>query len=277
MLTITTCCQYPEPPATLIAVQQRLQALGIDTAFDTWQNRPQSPYLLPLCAWDYSEQPEAFRHWLYAAQAAGSRFANAPDLMMWNSDKRYLCDLAAQGVDVIPSLYLEHADRENLARIMRQNAWQQAVIKPAVGQSGKQVQKISPAHMPADCSAYRNGMMIQPYIAETAGGGEICMVFFQGQYSHAVRRQPPQGEWRANSAYGVAILPYQPAEHIIAAAQAVVQKLPELPLYARVDGTLIGQNLLLNELELIEPSLYLDQAAGAVERFVQAVAEWVAR
>jgi raw score 8.64 len=44
--------------------------------------------------------------------------------------------------------------------------------------------------------------------------------------------------------------------------------LPEMPVYARVDGTIIDSTFLLNELELIEPALYLDRWEGATERFV---------
>ena len=41
-----------------------------------------------------------------------------------------------------------------------------------------------------------------------------------------------------------------------------------MPIYARVDGTIINNTFLLNELELIEPALYLDRWEGVTERFV---------
>jgi len=56
--------------------------------------------------------------------------------------------------------------------------------------------------------------------------------------------------------------------HIIETACHVLHKLPEMPVYARVDGTIINNQFLLNELELIEPALYLDRWEGATERFV---------
>ena len=55
---------------------------------------------------------------------------------------------------------------------------------------------------------------------------------------------------------------------IIETARHVLHKLPEMPVYARVDGTIINNQFLLNELELIEPALYLDRWKGATERFV---------
>ena len=45
-----------------------------------------------------------------------------------------------------------------------------------------------------------------------------------------------------------------------------------MPVYARVDGTLIGDTFLLNELELIEPTLYLHTSEGAAERFARVLA-----
>ena len=89
-------------------------------------------------------------------------------------------------------------------------------------------------------------------------------MFLDGRFSHAVLRMPPQGEWRANSAYGVAVSPAAPPEKAIETARQILSMLPEIPAYARIDGTLIGDRLLLNELELVEPVLYLHTAENAV-------------
>ena len=103
MLTITTCLTYPEPPSNLLPLADALTRDNIPTAFAPWQNRPKSAFILPLCAWDYAAEPEAFEQWLTEAEAYGQRFINPVGLMRWNMDKRYLCDLAEWGADVIPS------------------------------------------------------------------------------------------------------------------------------------------------------------------------------
>ena len=51
--------------------------------------------------------------------------------------------------------------------------------------------------------------------------------------------------------------------------------LPGIPAYARADGTIVGDKLLLNELELIEPALYLHTAEGAAERFAEVLTAWI--
>ena len=48
-----------------------------------------------------------------------------------------------------------------------------------------------------------------------------------------------------------------------------------MPVYARVDGTIIYNNFLLNELELIEPALYLDRWKGVTKRFVDVLRDFI--
>lgn len=146
--------------------------------------------------------------------------------------------------------------------------WPEFVIKPAVGQSGNLVTKLKQGEALPDLSAYGEQVVLQPFIPEVATNGETSLIFFNGVFSHAIRRQPPQNEWRANSQYKVEIISVEVDSHIIETARHVLHKLPKMPVYARVDGTIINNAFLLNELELIEPALYLDRWEGATERFV---------
>ncbi|PSJ81003.1 ATP-grasp domain-containing protein [Neisseria iguanae] len=281
MLTLTTCRRYTEPPPDLIPLAHALRQRGIATQFAPWQNEPRTPFVLPLCAWDYADQPAAFAAWTHAVLGNGQHFLNPPELMRWNMNKRYLTDLAAQGIHVIPTEFLpcdgrfSEAHNQALQQILSAKQWPEAVVKPAIGQSGKGVCKIrigeSLGAEWADMNV-SDGLMVQPYVREIEQAGETSLVCFNGSFSHAVRRQPPQGEWRANSAYGVAILPANPPDFVVQAAETVLRTLPQMPLYARVDGTIIGDTFLLNELEVIEPALYLHTCDTATAQFADAVA-----
>ena len=141
VLALITCQTYPEPSDNLKTLAACLESMGVKTVFDTWQNHPSAPFLLPLCAWDYAAEPEAFRQWLEQAGQVGQRFINPPELMAWNMEKTYLCDLAALGAQVIPSVFVP-AHKDKLADILNQQGWTEAVIKPAFGQSGKGVVKV---------------------------------------------------------------------------------------------------------------------------------------
>jgi len=93
-------------PQTRLPLADILNRQSVPTRFDIWQNRPADPFLLPLCAWDYAAEPQVFRRWLDDAEKSGQRFVNPPPLMRWNMNKKYLCDLAAWGADVIPSVFV---------------------------------------------------------------------------------------------------------------------------------------------------------------------------
>lgn len=271
MLTIATCQTYPNPPQNLLPLASLLEKQGIPAHFAPWQSKPDTPLLLPLCAWDYAAAPQQFADWLAHAEAQGQRFANPPELMRWNMNKQYLCDLAAWGAAVIPSIFLP-SEKEVVRQTLQAKGWHEAVIKPAVGQSGKGVRRVSGGIL-SDLSAYPQGIIAQPYIREIESAGEMSLVYFNGIFSHAVRRQPPQGEWRANSAYNVEISSVMPPDSARAAAETALHLLPQMPLYARIDGTLTAQGFLLNELELIEPALYLNTDSGADARLVKALAD----
>ena len=271
MLTITTCRLYPDAPENLNGLVTALHGLGIRTRFDMWQNAPSSPFLLPLCAWDYAAEPQRFERWIDTASRAGSRFINPPQLMRWNMNKRYLCDLAAQGVDVIPT-EAAAPDTETVRRIMKKRGWREAVLKPAVGQSGRYVVRIGGNSPLPDWKNYPGGVIVQPFIADIESAGETSLIFFNGRFSHAVCRRPPPGEWRANSAYGVAVSAASAPDSALRAAENALACLPEMPVYARVDGTPAENRFLLNELELIEPALYLHTDPHASSRFAAVLA-----
>ena len=56
-------------------------------------------------------------------------------------------------------------------------------------------------------------------------------------------------------------------------AERILADLPETPLYARVDGIERDRALVLLELELIEPDLFLDHARHAPNRFARALVD----
>lgn len=63
-IAIITCQTYPNLPDNLQPLVRLLQANGLQVKVDCWQNQPQADVILPLCAWDYAQQPERFRQWL---------------------------------------------------------------------------------------------------------------------------------------------------------------------------------------------------------------------
>src|SRR3984957_15507143 len=114
-------------------------------------------------------------------------------------------------------------------------------------------------------------VLVQPYLESIAEHGERALVFFDGRFSHAVRKKPFDTK--------LAIDAGSPRVDA-AVARAAIDAAPGRPLYARVDLLRDDDgHACVNEVELIEPALYLsahDPArvafADAVERELEAIA-----
>ena len=246
---IATCRDWPQGNADLQAL-----AAALDATLLPWQDiePADARTVIPLAAWDYSGAPDAYRRWLAALEAANVRVINPPALQRWNLDKRYLCELAAQGLAVTPSIALLPGD--DWSAQIAASGWDNPVVKPLIGQSGRGVRRLH--HELPTLTDYPQGVLLQPFIESRIG--EICLIYLDGAFSHAAHRRPAPQEWRANSAYGVEILPITPEPAWLACAAAVLPHLPVAPLYARIDGLITASgDFLINEVELIEPALYL--------------------
>lgn len=257
---IATCRAWPEGNADLCQLARLLHA-----ELRPWQDiapeQAAKMLVLPLGAWDYSENPDQYRAWLQALVEHDAQVLNAVDLQLWNMDKRYLLQLGlTEGMALLP--------HENWAQALAGCGWDNPVIKPLIGQSGRGVRRLHEGvPTPAD---YPQGILLQPFI--DAPFGEVCLFYIQGEFSHAAHRKPQAGEWRANSAYGVEILPVQPRASWLQCAQDALARLPEKALYARVDGLIdVHGDFRINEIELIEPALYATLDEGALPRLAAAI------
>lgn len=276
-VAIATCTAWPDPGPGLLPLIEAFEARGIRVACLPWQSVDDGAFLdarliLPLCAWDYAAAPGAFRDWIARIAAAGGRFANAPDLMLWNMDKAYLPDLAVRGVPVPRTFLLADPSADTIAARMREEGWPKAVLKPAIGQSGNGVTLLDLADIKEWPALWPGTHVLQPFLSEIIEAGETTLTFVGGMFSHAVLRRPAAGEWRANSQYGVTLERVEPDETIVEVARRAVAALPAPPAYVRVDGLARpGQGFLVTEVELIEPALFLhlcpERAAGMVGLF----------
>lgn len=276
-LWLATCQAWPQLPENLKPFVQTLVQQKVEVVVAPWQDwQEKTDWVLPLCAWDYATHSQEFQVWLERLIQQDIGVFNPLDLVRWNMSKDYLLDLA-KVVEVIPTVVLKQANSIAFMSLLQERQWSEVVLKPLIGQSGNAVTKwrIEQANTGVlpELNAYANGLVIQPYIQEIERYGETSMVFFNGVFSHAVKRQPPRGEWRANSAYGVEVFATVPSPSALASAEKVLGSLAVMPTYARVDGTdiLHEGRFLLNELEVIEPALYLHTDVEATARFTQAV------
>jgi glutathione synthase/RimK-type ligase-like ATP-grasp enzyme len=224
--------------------------------------------------WDYTERLPEFLAWTErAAQIA--RLFNPPDIVRWNTDKRYLHDLDRAAVPIIPSHFAAPGEA---VRFPDSPEW---VVKPSVGAGSRGAKRFGATERAAAqahaLDLQRQGLtaLIQPYLESVDVQGETALVFYNGSYSHAFRKGPillrqagdVQGLFAQES-----IEPRQAAADEIAVGQLALRAVPGgVPLYARVDliRAADGRPQLL-ELEMTEPSMYFRCGPGSAERFVQA-------
>jgi glutathione synthase/RimK-type ligase-like ATP-grasp enzyme len=192
--------------------------------------------------WDYFERHAEFLAWLDRVDVP---MWNPADTLRWNSEKSYLRELEDVGVQTIPTAWEGEVP------------WDEAIVKPLVagGSLGlRRAEKGEPIEP---------GFMAQPFIPDVVSAGELSLVFFDGEFSHAVRKTPAEGDIRVQPEHGGIVTAAEPSAAELAAAERVLAAAGRDLLYARVD--FVGDGMLI-ELEAIEPRFFFEygppQAAG---------------
>jgi len=221
--------------------------------------------------WDYWRRYREFVAWLDRVGPLG-RMWNPVGVVRWNSEKRYLLDLAARGAPVVPTVVLDAG--ADLAALMDARGWRSVIVKPTVSAGGYRTMRVERDSTAGGQRLLEevlgdSAAMVQPYLPSVDEDGEHSLVFFERRLSHAVRREA--GLRKPGQMPGAVAL--EPAADEVGIAEAVLRLVPGELLYARVDlvRDLAGQWRLL-ELEIMEPSLFLPHVPGALDRFADAVA-----
>jgi glutathione synthase/RimK-type ligase-like ATP-grasp enzyme len=112
--------------------------------------------------------------------------------------------------------------------------------------------------------------MCQPFLPQIADG-EISLIYFNKQFSHALLKVPKAGEFRVQEEFGGAIIALKPDEKLLAVGDKIISAVSDDLLYARVDLVPYENDFALMELELIEPALYFRTDVTAVDNFSKAL------
>lgn len=237
--------------------------------------------------YDYVEQPQEFFAWAHAVEAV-TRLANPAALLEWNGDKRYLRDLAAAGIATIPTRWVEPGD--SIASVIDALPPDDFVVKPATS-AGSRLAARYRAGERARAADHLERLaargllaMVQPYLASVDGAGEEGTFVFGGTPSHAINKSAAlRPDVEAVDDFSVGRTQHVTAHPVSAElarfARTVISAIPSTlppPTYARVD-TLRDERgeLVVIELELIEPFLFLETTDAGADRFADAVTAWM--
>lgn len=203
--------------------------------------------------WDYWDQPEQFIAALETIESQ-TRLFNSASTVRWNSDKRYLKELAAKGARTIPTLWIDKVGSDEFTAAFDQLGSNDLVFKRQIGAGADGQYRLAPGDALPEMP---HPMMVQPFLSKIQEEGEYSFIFIDGAFSHALLKQAKSGDYRIQSSYGGRETKVSPSADDLAQAQAILQLMDDQPFYARVD-MIRGEDeqLLLMELELIEPYLY---------------------
>ena len=238
------------------------------------------PLVVIRSVWDYHLKAHRFREWVSTFLEHPGQLWNPPAAVLENMNKGYLLDLAAAGHSVVPTTYVAAGSGRRLKAIMESHGWTQAVIKPAVSAGALGVWKCSLAEAEADQGRFAQSgrdcdLLVQEYLEEICHG-EWSFVFLAGAFSHAVLKESPDGDFRIQNVTAH-ITAMDPSEHMVNAAQEMLTGTQGPFLYARVDAVERDGRLVLMELEVNEPYLFLSYATEAPVRFAEKILAMVKR
>ena len=274
-ITLATCATWPALSASDACLAAALRARGSSVESAPW-NGAFEPFthgaVVVRSTWDYHEAPDAYLAWLDRLDAR--RTFNAPSLIRWNLSKSHVLDLAQRGAPVPRSLDVA-AEPAAIAKALQTLGLQDAVIKPLIGASGFGVERVTRGREAealdrASARKATDRVLVQEFLPGITEG-ELAGVFFDGAFSHGLRRLPAAGEFRINWQYGGRMEATTVTPDVVAQMGAVLALLPEPPLYARVDGVVQGGRFVVMEVEVNEPGLGLDLAPGSADRFADAL------
>ena len=279
-VALVTCAAFPQLYEDDLLLASALAKLGLDAIPAVWSDETVDwmsfAALVIRSPWDYFERAQEFRAWLDARIASGVLMCNSGDILDWNYDKRYLQDLEAAGMSLVPTICIGRGEKADVAALARARGWNEIVVKPTISGGAYRTYRF----FVDDASAYAReieqtlsdrGLLVQPFLSEVISGGELSMLFFDGIYSHAVCKRPKAGDYRVQFQFGGTNENVEVAASLIDQARACVLASPSLPVYARVDGMVKDGQFLLMELEVFEPLMFLARHPEAPERFARAV------
>jgi glutathione synthase/RimK-type ligase-like ATP-grasp enzyme len=217
--------------------------------------------------WNYTAHLDEFLAWATRVSHV-TRLVNPVEIIEWNTDKRYLADLAARGIPTVPTMFASPGEGVEPHAVAGH-----VVVKPSVGAGSKGARLFhgdpsgALAHVAA-LQAEGSTAMVQPYLEGVDEHGETALIFVGGEFSHAARKAAILSRdmsWSTGLYADEKVVPTTASSAELDLALTVLAELPGLA-YARVDLLPTDTGPVVLELELTEPSLFLALDPGAPNR-----------
>jgi glutathione synthase/RimK-type ligase-like ATP-grasp enzyme len=270
-VALATCAELPEGDEDFPALIAAMAEAGIEAEPAVWDAQVDwalFDLVVLRSTWDYAERRDAFLAWAESLP----QVLNTLPVLEWNTDKeRYLTDLAAAGVPIVPTEFVPPGQEPEPPQ-------EPFVVKPAISAGGRSSARFDPRdadaarRLVARIHAEGRTAMVQPDLGDIE---ETDLVYLDGAYSHALHRRVPLPAAGDRDVFYLdeQLRPAEASDAERAVAERALAAAPGDLLYGRVD--LVDRTVL--ELELAEPSLYLAFGSEAAARLAAAVSQRVRR
>lgn len=257
-------------------------AVAVEHWHDSTVDWSQYDVVLIRSTWDYIERLDDYLAWAQRVEEV-TRLVNPTVVLRWNTDKRYLGELEAAGIPIVPTVYVAPGETPPLVTSL-------SVVKPSVGAGSNGAKRCQPSEVADHVAVLHSDgrtAMIQPYLENIDANGETALCFVCSTdgddlaFSHAFRKGPilhvedPEQEGGLFAKEQIDAREPSSAELKLARDVLALDCVRSLgPLaYARVDVAPGPDGPVIMELELVEPSFYFHVAEGSADR---AAAAWTA-
>ncbi|WP_394223461.1 RimK family alpha-L-glutamate ligase [Alteromonas gracilis] len=233
-------------------------------------------YVIVRSTWDYQQHAKAFLACLDRIEASRATLLNSLVLIKWNIEKYYLRDLEKKGVATVDTMWGDTFYNAVIEEAFSYFNCDSVVVKPVLSANADDTFKLSKAswkdkqQILSDTFKQRN-FMIQPFLNSVVEEGEYSLFYFNGTFSHAIKKVPQQGDFRVQEEHGGSLHTVEIDGAQQAIAKQALAAMPCKALYARVDLVRQNDDWAIMELELIEPSLYFNLDEQSALRFVEAL------
>jgi hypothetical protein len=288
-VALATCSQLPDLDKDDVPLIAALAERGVTAEPAVWDDPAVDwqayDLVLVRSTWDYSPRHDEFLAWARSLP----KVANSADVIEWNTDKRYLRVLEDAGIPVIPTIWLDPARHLSKRAVhTRMPAFGDFVVKPVVSAGAKNTGRYQPVSAQSRAKAIAHAVrllddgrwvMIQPYVTSVDTAGETCLIFIDGELTHAVRKNalltgPAEDTSELYAEEEKEAFEATPAQIEVAErALAVAREATGAELtYARVDLVSGDDGVpMVIELELTEPSLWMKYGTGVEGKLADAV------
>ena len=236
LLTSAAAEDRDNPEVTLLS--ESLARVGMAVRTAPWTDTDVSDFgpgdiAIIRTTWDYTHRLGEFLAFVAALPAVH----NPAEVVRWNSHKGYLVELADAGVPVVPTVLVRSVDGQNpaitLESATRAFATADVIVKPAVAAGARGMGRfaldsgdgLSGAIDHVRGLSDQGDLLIQPFQPEVAVG-ERSLIFFAGQFSHAVLKTPAPGDFRVQARWGGTTTEYLPTGAELDAAHAAAATAP---------------------------------------------------